>query len=126
MSGFKYAFSLSKREVEFATPRGTMNAAETDLQGKFILRPEPSEDPADPLNWPVWRKAAVLICMSMFGFIINFSSATVASALPLLATPMAFDPPVPVDKLTRLIAVGAPVHTGDVTLIVLSLRFTLR
>jgi hypothetical protein len=59
----------------------------------------------DPLNWPFERKIASLVCMSVFGFLANFASASIASAFPLLATPLAFNPPVPIGDLSYLISV---------------------
>lgn len=70
------------------------------------LVPLPSSDPADPLNWPMWRKIAVLLCVSLYSFVSNFSSSSMASALPVYATPLAFMPPVPFARLTQLIAVS--------------------
>ncbi|OCL07391.1 MFS general substrate transporter, partial [Glonium stellatum] len=70
------------------------------------LVPQPSLDPADPLNWAAWRKAAILICMSLYAFINNYTSSSLSSAFPILATPAVFNPPVPFAKLSHLIAVN--------------------
>lgn len=74
---------------------------------ELVYTPQPSSDPADPLNWPNWRKNAVLVCMSLYAAIANFTSASIASAFPIYATPLAFNPPVSIEKLTYLIAVSA-------------------
>jgi hypothetical protein len=74
---------------------------------ELVYTPQPSSDPADPLNWPNWRKNAVLVCMSLYAAIANFTSASIASAFPIYATPLAFNPPVSIEKLTHLIAVSA-------------------
>ncbi|KAF2762120.1 MFS general substrate transporter [Pseudovirgaria hyperparasitica] len=112
MASFKYAFSLSKQELAEATPPGTSRliAQRFDDEPGHIhhlrLVPQPSSDAADPLNWPMWRKIAILLCMSIDAFIGNFASSSIASALPLLATPLAFNPPVAFSRLSQLIAVN--------------------
>jgi hypothetical protein len=63
----------------------------------------------DPLKLPFESKIASLVCMSVFGFLANFASASIASAFPLLATPLAFDPPVPIGELSYLISVTKPI-----------------
>lgn len=35
----------------------------------IVLVPQPSDDPADPLNWPMWRKVVVLSIVSLASFI---------------------------------------------------------
>ncbi|KAL3478557.1 major facilitator superfamily domain-containing protein [Aspergillus californicus] len=116
MSGFRHAFSLSKQEVRDAVPPGTvslsihshqiLHGSNTKHEGELILNPQPSSDPCDPLNWPAWRKAVVLLCMSVYAFIGNFTSSSIASAFPLYATPLAFNPPVAMGKLSHLVAVN--------------------
>ncbi|KAJ5682427.1 hypothetical protein N7462_005592 [Penicillium macrosclerotiorum] len=116
MSNFKHAFSLSSDQVRAATPPGTitlsahnMHAAELGelaRNNELVLVPQPSSSPADPLNWTTWRKIATLTCMSLYAAIGNFTSASIASAFPLYATPLAFDPPVSMGNLTHLIAVN--------------------
>jgi len=69
--------------------------------------PQPSADPADPLNLPMWRKIATLIVLSVHPFVVNFTSASISSALPTYAsTPIFGLPPKPFSKLTYLIAVN--------------------
>lgn len=50
------------------------------------LQPEPSADPADPLNWASWRKHLILAQMSLFAFFCNTQSSILSSALPTLVT----------------------------------------
>ncbi|KAK2000475.1 major facilitator superfamily transporter [Colletotrichum falcatum] len=89
MSGWKYAFALSKEEVAAATPPGTaMLLAEDDSRssassGSLARFPPPSDDPADPLNWAQWRKIALLLVASLYAFSGNFTSASLAPALQL-------------------------------------------
>ncbi|KAL4911355.1 hypothetical protein BDW74DRAFT_164877 [Aspergillus multicolor] len=116
MSGFRHAFSLSKQQVRDAVPPGTvslsihshqiLHGSSTKHAGELILVPQPSPDPADPLNWASWRKATVLICVSVYAFIGNFTSSSIASAFPLYATPLAFNPPVSMGRLSHLVAVN--------------------
>ncbi|KAL4922655.1 major facilitator superfamily domain-containing protein [Aspergillus aurantiobrunneus] len=116
MSGFRHAFSLSREQVRDAVPPGTvslsvhsqqvLHRSSTKHDGELVLHPQPSSDPCDPLNWPAWRKAVVLVCMSVYAFIGNFTSSSIASAFPLYATPLAFNPPVSMGRLSHLIAVN--------------------
>jgi hypothetical protein len=46
--------------------------------------------------------------MSVYAFIGNFTSSSIASAFPLYATPLAFNPPVSMGRLSYLIAVCPP------------------
>lgn len=68
------------------------------------LVPRPSSSPADPLNWPQWRKNAVLATMSLYAFSSDFMSSIVASGLPLFAAELR--PPRSFDELSHLIAVS--------------------
>ncbi|PIG88098.1 hypothetical protein AARAC_001570 [Aspergillus arachidicola] len=116
MSGFRHAFSMTRKEVQDAVPPGTIflsiysqeSAGRTHLKhnGELVLSPQPSEDPMDPLNWPSWRKFTVLLLMSLYAAIGNFTSGSISSAFPLYATPMAFNPPVSIGKLGHLVAVN--------------------
>jgi hypothetical protein len=73
------------------------------------LVPTPSHDPADPLNWPWWRKCVVLAFASLFAFVSNFTSGSLASALPILDT--IFYPPETFASLGHLIAVSSTLLT---------------
>ncbi|GAB7351469.1 hypothetical protein MBLNU459_g2128t1 [Dothideomycetes sp. NU459] len=123
MSGFRHAFSLSRDEVRNATPPGTVTLMDTELvrtqtgqheyeQRNIHLNPEPSPDPADPLNFPMWRKIAILLLMGIYAFTTNVSSSVISSALPDLVTAFAHfgkGPPtglIPFSSLTHLIAVN--------------------
>lgn len=71
------------RSVEPSTPRdgeiqsGTSDSAEkasglvdtiSVASDKVVLIPQPSDDPRDPLNWPMWRKvlATLPLCITVF------------------------------------------------------------
>ncbi|KAE8149069.1 major facilitator superfamily domain-containing protein [Aspergillus avenaceus] len=116
MTGFKDAFSMSRKEVQAARPPGTISlsihsqqttTSQPKSNGELVFSPQPSDDPLDPLNWPSWRKFVVLLIMSLYAAIGNFTSSSIASAFPLYATPMAFNPPVSIGKLGHLVAVNA-------------------
>lgn len=51
----------------------------------IVLIPQPTEDPEDPLNWPRWKKAVMLIVISVNACTADYSAATGASALIPLA-----------------------------------------
>ncbi|KAH8897807.1 major facilitator superfamily transporter [Thozetella sp. PMI_491] len=105
MSGWSRAFALSKDEIDEAKPPGTVELVEhneklsSDAEGlspgEHIVRyPVPTSDPADPLNWPTWRKFTLLLIASIYAFVANWNSAVIASGLPLW--PLAF----PTDQRT--------------------------
>ncbi|KAF2856662.1 MFS general substrate transporter [Plenodomus tracheiphilus IPT5] len=114
MTSFRAAFALSKEEVKNATPPGTSTLVEhlewTASQTKhdeIRLVPQPSQDPADPLNLPFWRKLAILGVMSLHPFVVNVTSASLSSALPIYASTPKFGlPPPSFSKLTYLVAVN--------------------
>jgi MFS family permease len=55
----------------------------------------------------MWRKQLMLFIMSLLPFVVNFTSASIASALPVYAsTPVFGFPPKPFSQLTYLIAVN--------------------
>ncbi|KAJ8106206.1 hypothetical protein OPT61_g9691 [Boeremia exigua] len=129
MTSFKQAFALSNDEVNNATPPGTTTlvgmfaptphhrstndsehlewAASQQNHDEIRLVPQPSSDPADPLNLPWWRKLAMLLCMSVHPFVVNFTSSSISSALPIYAgSPIFGLPPKPFSSLSYLIAVN--------------------
>ncbi|KAL5115931.1 hypothetical protein ACEQ8H_006153 [Pleosporales sp. CAS-2024a] len=114
MTSLKAAFALSKDEVRNATPPGTSTLVEhlewqasQTSHDEIRLVPQPSADPADPLNFPFWRKCAILAVMSLHPLVVNFTSASLASTLPIYAaTPVFGLPPLSFSKLTHLVAVN--------------------
>ncbi|KAK1985482.1 major facilitator superfamily transporter [Colletotrichum cereale] len=88
MSGWRYAFALSKQEVAAATPPGTARLLDESVgrsgpSNSLIRHPTPSEDPADPLNWAQWRKFVLLLVVSLYSFCGNFLASSIAPALQL-------------------------------------------
>ncbi|KAF2632874.1 hypothetical protein BU25DRAFT_417448 [Macroventuria anomochaeta] len=114
MTSLREAFALSKEEVKNATPPGTTTlvehlewAASQQNHDEIRLVPQPSADPADPLNLPMWRKMAMLFCMSVHPFVVNVTSSSLSSALPVYAASPLFGlPPKPFSTLTYLVAVN--------------------
>ena len=55
----------------------------------------------------MWRKMAVLFCMSVHPFVVNVTSSSLSSALPIYAASPIFGlPPKPFSQLTYLVAVN--------------------
>ena len=65
----------------------TAPSAKLDPHG-FPLRPQPTDDPLDPLNWPYAVKLAVLIQVSFLAFLGPFCQAVINSAFVPLAKAM--------------------------------------
>ncbi|KXL42978.1 hypothetical protein M433DRAFT_58968 [Acidomyces richmondensis BFW] len=54
----------------------------------FPLRPQPTDDPLDPLCWPYWLKIGVLLQVSFLAFLGPFCQAVINSAFVPLAKSM--------------------------------------
>jgi hypothetical protein len=66
--------------LDEANLRRTLNipdsaAIKTASDGKTVLIPQPSDDPADPLNWSAGKKATVLYIVSLIAFTCDYGSA---------------------------------------------------
>lgn len=90
MTTLRTALTLSKQTVQNAIPPGTSTlidhleqTASQIPQNEIRLVPQPTTDPADPLNLPVWRKLAMLGVLSLHPFVVNVTSASMSSALPI-------------------------------------------
>lgn len=89
---------LSRKEHDLErTATGTEHTVD-----HLRLVPRPSNDPADPLNWPLWRKLAILWASSFYSFVNNWNSAAMAPAIPILAVVLQKD----FAQLTHLVAVN--------------------
>ncbi|KAI5239665.1 MFS general substrate transporter [Aureobasidium subglaciale] len=115
MTSFRHAFSLDKQELNEMAPPGTVTLmGHHEVEETHIhLNPEPSPDPADPLNFSNTRKITILLLMSVYAFVTNVSSSIISSALPNLVTAFMVmherGPPtgiIPFGTLTHLIAVN--------------------
>jgi hypothetical protein len=51
----------------------------TGTNSHIVLSPQPSEDPNDPLNWPMWKKEMIVAILCL-GAMLN--AGTNVSAVP--------------------------------------------
>ncbi|EGE77175.2 MFS transporter [Blastomyces dermatitidis ATCC 18188] len=51
----------------------------------IILVPQPSDDPNDPLNWPLWKRDAILAVLSFVGLLCATTSPLLAANTATLA-----------------------------------------
>ncbi|KAI4718172.1 MFS general substrate transporter [Aureobasidium sp. EXF-10727] len=56
-----------------------------DKTGNIILVPQPSEDPNDPLNWPLWQRDLMLLLLCVVAAIATTASSLVAANSVVLA-----------------------------------------
>ncbi|THX54554.1 MFS general substrate transporter [Aureobasidium pullulans] len=56
-----------------------------DKTGNIILVPQPSEDPNDPLNWPLWQRDLILLLLCVVAAIATTASPLVAPNSVVLA-----------------------------------------
>lgn len=45
----------------------------TGRNAHIVLTPQPSEDPNDPLNWPMWKKEMIVVILCL-GAMLNAST----------------------------------------------------
>jgi hypothetical protein len=111
MSGYRYAFTLSKEEVRSSEPPGTkvllgiihgwihvisrltlstdnvnqdVGSTEDDTSRHLKLIPRPTNDPLDPLNFPNVRKMLIWLVMCLYALAADFIPASVAPALTIM------------------------------------------
>lgn len=80
---------------EKALPESRVNSEQelkTTADGKIILVPQPSSDPADPLNWSWWKKHSILFsilpgCLLTDGLLTWGSTMFVPQAMEWHMTP---------------------------------------
>ncbi|KAJ9606177.1 hypothetical protein H2200_009138 [Cladophialophora chaetospira] len=73
--GTVYVYESEQRHTELLE---NARHLKKDKSGRIILVPQPSDDPNDPLNWPLWQRDAILA-------ILCFVSCLATTASPLLA-----------------------------------------
>ncbi|KAL9111907.1 MAG: hypothetical protein Q9227_003757 [Pyrenula ochraceoflavens] len=64
--------SKIRNEVEVLEKGGSQGDQETHLKKTkdgIVLVPQPSDDPRDPLNWPMWKKILTISIVSLAAFI---------------------------------------------------------
>ncbi|GAB7352450.1 hypothetical protein MBLNU459_g2861t1 [Dothideomycetes sp. NU459] len=72
----------SKPDFDYSEKRGVAqvdNGLKLDPYG-YPLRPQPSDDPKDPLNWPAWLKLTTLLQVSYLAFLGPFTQAVINTA----------------------------------------------
>ncbi len=52
-------------------------------EGHLVKFPKPSDSPRDPLNFSFSRKAGALLVASVYAFVSNFTSSSIAPVLQL-------------------------------------------
>ncbi|RVX71035.1 hypothetical protein B0A52_03400 [Exophiala mesophila] len=71
---------------------GIVDAAhlyQEDSEGRVLARlllPRPTDDPNDPLTWPLWRKHLVNFTVSLFVFLSNYITNSISPVLIPIAT----------------------------------------
>ncbi|KAH7132440.1 MFS transporter-like protein [Dendryphion nanum] len=56
-----------------------------DKTGKILLVPQPSDDPNDPLNWPIWKRDLIVLILSLLSVIATTLSPLLAANTVSLA-----------------------------------------
>ncbi|ORY19318.1 major facilitator superfamily domain-containing protein [Clohesyomyces aquaticus] len=96
---FSYSTNVTDQHLEWT--------ASQQPHDELRLVPQPSSDPADPLNFPAWRKTGIMFCMALLPWVVNFTSASISVALPIYAsTPIFGLPPKGFSQLTQLSAIN--------------------
>ncbi|KAI9853921.1 MAG: hypothetical protein M1824_000796 [Vezdaea acicularis] len=60
--------SVTDHNVEGDRGLGNQNI-KRDRTGSLILSPQPSDDPNDPLNWPLWKRDVILSIISLMSIL---------------------------------------------------------
>ena len=71
-----------RREVERNAVSGGLKYDET---GEILLVPQPSDDPNDPLNWPLWQRDVIIFLLSLTAVIAATLSSLLAANTVSLA-----------------------------------------
>ncbi|PVH95713.1 MFS general substrate transporter [Periconia macrospinosa] len=56
-----------------------------DKTGKILLVPQPSDDPNDPLNWPLWKRDTITAILSLISILASTLSPLLAATTASLA-----------------------------------------
>ncbi|KAF3391640.1 Protein HOL1 [Penicillium rolfsii] len=80
-----------------------------DGQGEVLLFPIPHLDPADPLNWPAWRRWTILGFLSLWAATSLAAQSFISNILPSIERDFASASPSEINLLVTIItAVCAP------------------
>lgn len=66
-----------RREVEQTAARRL--GLKYDKTGTILLVPQPSDDPNDPLNWPLWKRDTIIFLLSLLSVIATTLSPILAA-----------------------------------------------
>lgn len=78
-------------------------------EGEVLLSPIPSDDPADPLNWPTWRRWTVLGFLSLWAATCLATQSFISNILPNIEVEFASESASNINLLVTVItAVCAP------------------
>ena len=72
-------------EVEHSRPLQDAEHGDRMSLSRKQLNPVPSNDPADPLNWPMWMKCGVLLQVSLLAGLGGLNTAIINPAYVPLA-----------------------------------------
>ncbi|PNS19603.1 hypothetical protein CAC42_7447 [Sphaceloma murrayae] len=65
-----------------ATPRTPRSPVKKRARnGKTVLEPQPDDSHNDPLNWPIWKKTFVLLCLGLFSLLGGAMATVLANGL---------------------------------------------
>lgn len=78
--GEQHGYALDEAVIKTQLGLPADAVLKKDATGRVLI-PQPSDDPNDPLNWPVWRKRLVLVMLAVASFTCDYSAATGATAL---------------------------------------------
>jgi hypothetical protein len=70
---------------------GDDNDLKTTADGLIILSPQPDASSNDPLNWPVWRRDAALVCLGLYCMLGGGMTPLLAAGFTNIAEDYAVD-----------------------------------
>ena len=82
-AGTAFILDDASRPLDLNAPD---NGLKYDTSGKtpVILVPQPSDDPNDPLNWPLWKRDSILVILSVISVLaVSLSPILAANSLTL-------------------------------------------
>ncbi|KAK4700999.1 hypothetical protein P7C70_g5239, partial [Phenoliferia sp. Uapishka_3] len=82
MYAFFFKSPTAQRLIIFVAHRTDVAGVEFVKGGAGVLVPQPSNDPADPLNWSQLHKMGAVTCAVLLGFIQGFGPLSLASQIP--------------------------------------------
>ncbi|KAI9668234.1 MAG: hypothetical protein M1821_001054 [Bathelium mastoideum] len=71
--------TLEEERLNLDPTQIAASGLKTDKTGRIILVPQPSDDPNDPLNWPLWKRDGILFVLSLLSVIATTLSPLLAA-----------------------------------------------